>query len=407
MKKILVIAFILFVISVLSCAPKNSAVTYPDSDPRFAGQLIDAAESADAYFWRPTIYGPLFYYYDKSTSESGVLCSDPNCDHTEPEKCLGSAQGTGCPSLTIIGDRLFWIATRQKQDKSYVYSIYSMRTDSTDRRIEHDLELPNNTNPQIILIHGDSIYIYSLFDTVESGVPINDVSLLRVPLYGGEATTITRFENPASETLDVKVRAMGDSLYYLFSKRYEDGAESNVIFRYDTVSRVFESVYSDNGEAIRDFAADENGCLYVSYVARDGRPARVCRIEKGSPALLFDFSEGDRYSRYVRLSDGIAIGESYDDYAQTPTLWIRRLDGSTLFYGKLSDSFMKLIRGTVTDINAIAVCGDEKYIFISFEPIISNLDLYEWPAFFIRYEITENGLIETLLCSAPPVSIGG
>ena len=90
---VMICLLVILLVFFTSCFPKGGSeppvsnddhaetIAISNHDDRFADTNLDLLDAGDFLVWNPHSYGRYYHYYDKTTDESGILCSKPECVH--------------------------------------------------------------------------------------------------------------------------------------------------------------------------------------------------------------------------------------------------------------------------------------------------------------------------------------
>lgn len=209
---------------------------------------------------------------DRATGNVSVLCSDPECEHTD-NKCRaciktysGSYSNESLDYFTMYDGKLFWIIDG---------TIYSMNPDGTEKKFIRSVGTEDMNGgwgyyaaAGSAVIHRGYAYFYGHNLNGQDG---KDAIVLAVPLDGDEQFTIfqkkydekSKYGQPTS----VRLKCIGDDVYVMIvlNKRDESAVDKFVnrveLYRWSTKTRSEELVYAGSldekaGESFVDWGAE-------------------------------------------------------------------------------------------------------------------------------------------------------
>ncbi|MBO4878690.1 MAG: hypothetical protein J5544_00355 [Clostridia bacterium] len=403
-----------------------------DFDNRFASQFNRIVETEDAYYLKGDCTDFLFYY-DKVTGDSGILCPRPDCLHVPPEPMSGVTDcggfiGTERGSLTYYKGRLYWAKYyRPEMD----ICVFSMALDGSDRELIGKLAIsPEEYQPQQFWIHRGYVYFYSEANKVVNGAPTCRLAIVRQPLEGGEKQVI--FEEQSYVDGEWTLRFIGDDVYILAGYDGADGSvfehgepevpedylvlqEHSVILRWNpdmAEPEVLLDEESPDQPAPDNFYVEPDGTVWFvrqrpedpsTHWGDDGYRLidHLCRRDPdGTVTELFDsVIDGEYYYMRNIYDGGMIMIRGLDTKPGTVVMCIVDLEGSVIYKGDLPTAFAEKA--------PIGSDGTPDFMFIGCERdgffVSATLD---YPLdrknpqrqYFLRYDITDDGLAETVIC---------
>lgn len=406
-KKLFVLLIVLLLVGtfILSgCVSKQSAYAEQENDPRLADQNQNAEflETEEMYYWRGDGCGFLMYY-DKASSESGVLCNRPECSHgksSDPTECGGCILSVGT-ALSMIAGRLYWVGEYQEGDVYYT-SILSMAPDSTDRRLERKLMLPDTVVPQKYFFHHGELYIYSRLSKVDLGTPSYVEALYVTRIDDPEIKTIFERQIPPLERSMMEFKFLGDKIWFFLYGKDENGdAFSNEFFRYDITEGTCETLFSmDGGLSITGFWIDGEDVL-LGTVDRETYESGFYRVHEGKPEKIADFEDDEKFFVFPRVSDGIVYATSSGEDPSDISIWIMDHSGNTLYKGALPMGFLGEDKPEA--IGFSSDWGDKDGVFFDHEVYYPDGTVRH---FLVKYGLADGSLNEELLMNELSEEIG-
>ena len=393
MKKILI--FILIALLILSgCTPKKGDDTVQENDPRLADRTQNAEylETDEYYYWRGDGC-PYLMYYDKSTDQSGVLCARADCMHNNDPDCWGNIMSVGT-ALTMLNGRLYWVGEYNEGEKYYI-SIMSMNPDSSERRLERKLDLPDNVIPHKYFFHHGELYIYSRFSNVKDGVPSYIEALYVTSIDNKEIRTVFEREIPPLEGSGMEFKFIGDSVYYYINSSSENGdGFAYEFYRYDIPSGNEEPLFNIEGNFTVYGFWPEGEDILISTVDNETYLSGFYRVRNGQMQLIADFADEEGLYVFPRVSDGIVYTTASSEETSVINIWIKDWEGNTLYKGLLPMGFLD---GAEPEfIGFSSDWGDKNAVFFDHEVGMEDGSVMHY---LVRYDIMEGGLAEELLIS--------
>ena len=366
-----------------------------DYDDRFAQLYNGFVETENSYYWL-SAENAYLYYVEKDGSFSGPLCGKPDCMHSDASCSANTHKYV--PGLSLYDGKLYFIAA-DGSDPKHVCSLQRMDLDGTNR--ERLFYIDNSKYAiQKFWVHRGMLFAAAYTSIVENGAPYTDLCLLCGSLEGEGIAPVIEKKYPSS----VCGWPMYTAVFYgekaLFGISFSDpdtSTATNAVYEYDIAAGHAEERVCAVGCEFQmcGLYMDDTGDIFVSSYGmcwdRQTAPA-VYRLNNGGFEKLFDYADGDEFSRAVLFND-LAVGILADTSIHgADTVWIRRLDGSTVARGKLTRSFLdghdRLTNG------GYDIAADEEHIYCFYSGWLKDEPLY---SFFVRYDISEDGISEQLL----------
>ena len=375
-----------------------------DFDNRFGNPAMDIShvETEDAIYWH-TPNENYLYYYDKAAGDCGVLCPRPECLHDRIEEnrdCTGYMAGSDETGFSFYGGRLYWVALDWS---SGAYCLFSIAPDGTDKSLvkRFDAEL-EDFDPLVCAIHRGRLYITCIMQRVTDAEPKNELTVYSTGLdEGSPMTVIHREENNGS--CQCFMRFIGRFVYFAVTVSGDENG-SACIYRLDTESGHVEEIWS--AELGDKYAAnlwvERDGSCYI-LLNVTGQAAEILRITNGraeEPIPLGSIADGRKHNWF--LIGGATVEVVRTDFSGIDEFIVRDLSGSVIFEGKPSLGFIEEYRenGELMFYPGAYPWGDGSRFYFAFilfgkpDPQSEERSLGEY---IIGYEVTEEGLKETLI----------
>lgn len=436
-------------------APGETENPYPTQDPARAGfdpetdydnrfaELIIAsmAETDDAYYLMS--WGTQFlHYYDKHTGDSGVLCPRPECMHDDGptradlNQCTGKIDSPQA-SLSVFGDRLYWV------DNSYEYRdfcVFSMALDGSDKQLVVKLGISTDEyQPQNFWIHRGYVYFFSDTQKVIDGSPTNLCEIVRESIETCEKQVI--FSQYSYMTGEWTLRFIGDDVYIQCGydgadeSIFENGEpqtqeemkvlkENTVILRwnpYMTEPEVLIEEPSLNQPEPDNFYVEPDGTVW--FVRRRPEDPEVnfweegyreisylCRRDPdGTVTEVFDsVIDGELYYMRNVYDGGIIMIQDLRTKEGTAVMCIVDLKGNIIWQGDLPTAFIERVPAGASKNSMkylspnILLCERSGFV-ACFSISFPNDETHPSRQYYVRYDITEEGLVETYLTESKVV----
>ena len=405
-----------------------------DFDNRFASLLFQSmAETEDVYYLVDDSTGFL-YYYVKETGENGVLCPRPECMHDqapkeERQKCsgyVGHTHGT----LTIVDGRLYWV---RMADRGGDYEVYSMALDGSDRQFVTKLGISiEEYQAQNFWIHRGYVYFFSSAPIVRNGSPTRHLVIARVSMSEGGIHEI--FARDAYASMNWwTLRFIGDDVYIQCGY---DGADESVFENGEPQTQEELSVLQQNTVILRwneymdepevlleedslnepaydNFMVEPDGTIwFVRHRPEDPsinwweegyrRIGYLCRRDPdGTVTEVFDsVIDGEYYYMRDVYDGGMIMIQDIDKKPGTLVMCIVDLEGNVLFKGDMPNAFLERVpSGGFTPTFTHIGCESSGFIVCA-EVYYESARSRSKRAYFIRYDLTPEGLRERFLCES-------
>ena len=436
-------------------APGETENPYPTQDPARAGfdpetdydnrfaELIIAsmAETEDAYYLMS--WGTQFlHYYDKHTGDSGVLCPRPECMHDDGptradlNQCTGKIDSPQA-SLSVFGDRLYWV------DNSYEYRdfcVFSMALDGSDKKLEAKLEISTEEyQPQNFWIHRGYVYFFSDTQKVIDGSPTNLCEIVRESIETCEKQVI--FSRYSYMTGEWTLRFIGDDVYIQCGFDGADGSifehgeprtvedmkvleENTVILRwnpYMTEPEVLIEEPSLNQPECDNFYVETDGTVWfvrhrpedpeVNFWEEDYREIDyLCRRDPdGTVTEVFDsVIDGELYYMRNIYDGGMIMKQDLRAKEGTAVMCITDLVGNIIWQGDLRTAFIERVpagasKNSMKHLSPNILLCERSGFVACFNISFPNDETHPSRQYYVRYDITEEGLVETYLAESKVV----
>ena len=391
-----------------------------DYDPRFGSFMTVVIDAGDVFYW----HGEECYirYCDKLGGDWGVLCGKPECVHDN-----GNAHwhNNGCNGFMGEIGPLFW----KYRDKFYYVNeweakdeglgvLYRMNLDGSGHEklgmfpVIHG-SFAEAMEPQCFYCHRGLLYTRTMFSDVFEGEPIQRTGYYVMNIDGSDQKTIYE----SDESYYGFMTFMGEYCYVLDYSDREVGEDEYVIWikmmRWSPNTEKTEIIY-EGSEMMRPNEGElfmKDGDIYCPsmFVMHEGKRA-VMRFHEGKWEEMLNFDDPDMRWTVICVSDGVTIArnfvetdpdsEDYDREAKFSTdmdIWIKDFDDNTLYKGPLPTGWkerpevlpgMRLIQ--------LVAFGDSSTVYMLLHLMSTGEDITE-TNLFLRYDITENGLAETVI----------
>lgn len=423
MKRVLVLLFALLLLSCLSCCRKTQeegAAEDPDiyaydpetdMDNRFASLRSGIAESENVIYFAPND-GNFLMYYDKASGDFAPLCGKPECEHflngnmLEPVRSCNANIKAENGALWLMGDKLYYAAYENIPEYNAFSALYRMDADGTNKERVMPITVPENCALQNYQLHRGRLYSYCYVNKVTDAEISCTLRIYSTPIDKGECDYTLIYERTTYNLSWCRMRFVGPYMY-AFICYHDDELNENCgdIFRWNADTGEGVSLYDGPGLGGGDaFWVDENGDVYTQMYT-EGDSSKLGRIENGECEVVMDFSDptGDYY--VCRIGDGIVIGLRNDTETSWPAdpehydIWLRNMEGETLYKGKLPMAWMDQMQAGATFYGIDTLTGSGDAIIAEYSVRWRNAKHQNEPkgGCLVRYEITENGLVETVL----------
>ncbi len=370
-----------------------------DFDNRFGMNYDKLVETEDAYYYSAND-SDFLLYYDKASSEQGVLCAKPDCIHDAgrgDRNCNGLIAQTGA-SLNLWDGRLHYFAPAGGN-----CALYSIALDGSDRKMDIEIEdavvMPGVT-PQRLDHHRGKLYGYDTKYIVKNGVPLSSICVFSIDAGTGEYREIFSRDSENSIT--------EPTLFYFQNYMFIGFEEFTVDEENKIDSLTWQLLRWDiDAEEMEKFASadqDEIGNLGMNYriYTEDGKrfwlaalrnnmaePPRVYMLENGRVSQVFQFdTTGPCY-----LTGGVAATVFiFEERCE-----IRSLDGTLIYEGELDTSFLDALEeGRTFSLASIrGLMGDTESLFLSFN--IESDDGGEERICLVRYDLIGGTPVPTVI----------
>ena len=271
------------------------------------------------------------YYYDKEADQSGVLCGKPECTH---DKWGSNGDCSGCffkgafkNCLSVSGDRFYIVCSSGRN-----FELYSAKLDSSDRKKEGLVVLPENTAAQSFYYYKGVLYTLAISNVVDALNPCNQVRLIADDIKSGEQTIVVdRTLDPDKYYPSAFVRFIEDDIYFMISDK-----TFCELYRMDLATQELETVlYGEDIPGVTGLWITDEGEIYLST---NNETAAINRLEDGVIKPVFEFSEEGMTYYAPYLSDGIACSVGVDENNDS-FLWVVDLAGETIYKGPFPSAY--------------------------------------------------------------------
>lgn len=275
-------------------------------DPLASG----GAATGDGYYYtalRPD--GNLnIRYLDYATLSDIILCSSPNCTHSD-ESCGSFIHSNGLvPSLAVVGGKLLivsgGISVSEPEEYDLPY-IETMQLDGNDRKRIYQADASSEFGA--LLCDDENFYTVERITSMQDDLSTLTQHLIQINLETGQKAVLSDLGTDLVYLCD----AAGSTVYY-YSIEPQDDAQtySKTIFQYyaydlETNNAVLlDTILSDSGRKI----AIANGNLY--QMDSEAHQILVKRIEDGTVVKEFPLdTELDNYQIRCVVDDKLIVDE--------------------------------------------------------------------------------------------------
>lgn len=334
-------------------------------------------------------------YYDKAADVCGVLCGKPECEHDHINKnkdCNGYAEVL--PHLGSMNGRICFVAYNYDVSPYYT-ALYSMNHDGTDRREElrlPDLEVTGSV--QQFYLHRGYLYMCALVQNVTAGSPEDYARFSRINVRTGDFEII--YENHET-ALSYGMRFVGNGIFIYNSTLVNGSGARNRILRFDAatgqIRTMHDNVVQDYfGNTIFRMWVDENENVYYTVGQKENTSAVVYKLDvNGNANPCMDFADDDILYDCAVLSGDIAlaIGAPEGGDPRAFWIWVRDLEGNTVFKGEFPQTQFLMELGIEQNYSISDFMGDRNAIYVCFtDADISEEKWNTTPILgVVRYEI--------------------
>ena len=345
-----------------------------------------------------SVNGEYYYigYYDKAADVYGVLCGKTECEHDHLEKnkdCNGYAQIR--QHLGSMNGRIYFVADNHDANPWYT-ALYSMNPDATDRREE--LRLPDQEVTGSLsqcYLHRGYLYLCSRIREVVGGEPEDHPRFSRINVNTGEYEII--FED-GNENYVSGMCFVGSNVYMYTSypKELMSGNVGNVIKRFNAETGELKTVLEREEEgyekSIFRIWVDKEENVYYSTMQRPETVAVIYTVDvNGNPKPFMDFADEDILFDFALFSEDIVLvlGVPEGGDPKAFWLWVRDLEGNTVFKGEFPRSPFLEELGIEEDYGFSDIQGDRNALYVCFQD--TDISQEKWNTTpilgFVRYEI--------------------
>ena len=375
-----------------------------------------------------------FRYFDKLTGDMDVLCPRPECQHDantpNNQECLGFC-GSDATCLSYYMGKLWWVGLHPTERDKLL--VYCEEPDGSGREIVRTIDITDELHGECrFYFHRGRLYMTSKQDVIRDGTP---GQILHFGYYlpdGGEFTEF--FSAPSYVNVVATMRFIGDEI---FMAAYYDGEEVSGVKDddWDAYAELRSRIRPktvimrwspDMNEPEVLFTTEEKyNYLYEAlfYVSRDGTPyyarshladpekepdpetnpviTSAYRIDPdGTETELFDCRDGEKNYSMLAMSGGTVICiYSGDGTGNGMELWVRSLDGETIYKGSLELGYRDGIVSDETHMyqQGLRVLGNGREVFIMFRESFPDNEYTPVRYYLVRYELNGDKLAETLI----------
>ena len=360
------------------------------------------AETEDAYY-AVQMYSHFVTVYDKATGEAYALCGRPECSHDDP--LCDAYVNTSAEFLTVYRGRLYWLGHdpmyRYRRDVPYDLSVWSMDLDGTNRTKVKDL--PEEVWRGAIYdmyVHRGYVFLEQKNQTVTDGAPGMELIVYQAPLDRDGPFTALVYRK--TESGDNQIKPVGDWLYvltwdrltserpfhytYRLSRfRLTDGQEEALLTWEDTHFTAYSmyGLYVDRNENVYL-------CGYDNSVGETGGCGLVYRVTGGRAEKIMDFADPEVLFQIPMPTEDLIVAQTRTDDGKH-LVWLRDMEGNTLYKGAWEPRYRRTGAGEELRFTLFFIGGERDY-YLAF-----CLDMDTDGKYFLRFDVTPEGLTETVL----------
>lgn len=363
--------------------------------------LQGLAETEDAYYWRKP-FGGFVFYSDKGSGEFGALCGKPDCLHDlspNNSECNALVGYNPLSSLYVYDGKLYYMSSARTADGRVLDTVFREELDGSNRKQLFSIDSFEHAF-QRFFIHRGKAFFTAETDIVEDGLPKKRLEFFCGELNGDGVHSV--FEKTIDGELGFSFSAgfYGDYAF-LFVSTYKVSAamasnSDTTLYAYDLKNdKVYLIASQENCEiSIWAVYVDTNGEIYVvpSQMNKFVQ-AGVYKVVNGEFVKHFEFEGEEYFGGYSNLGGGFAFSLQADwDLNGADTIWLKDMDGNTVYNGPLTRHFIEGRENVKTDVKDMMMIGNS--LLIAYTGWLKDAPDY---SILVRYEITENGLTETTL----------
>lgn len=285
MKKILIVIMTMFML----CSCSGGKVTESEDvqlkmlTRGTAGLPIYNSYTDDGYYEimnRTSVGGSNIMYTDFATCKQIYLCNRPECYHND-ENCPSYFPGNCTPNFIFMdksGTKLLSYVSYRDEEDNYIYQLYSMNTDGSERKMICDLGSAMPSKGHIV---GSDDKIYNVILRPNFEKKETEQKLISIDLSSGEKEELYTFEN--GEKI---VSACGSRIYL---DRYNSGKSKHAVDTIDLATGERKEVYSysnyktDGMVSALEAVFDEN---YMYYVIAEDDTYNKINLDTGERQVL-------------------------------------------------------------------------------------------------------------------------
>lgn len=368
-----------------------------DFDNRTVNGISSFIDLDEAYIYQ---YGALLspvFYWDKTTEESGVLCSKPECVHNDGD-CGGWLGNLA--KLGYYKGRLYWITFPYNAGGQSVYTLNSMNVDSTDRREEHrfTIETAGDYAQRMFIHRGFAFLLYNK-KVVENTEPMVGERIDLFDLSSGDIKTI--FETRTRYGANILLQFGGDNIYILSSRAEDENSLSVSLDSYNIITGgVGHSEYRiERPEMwINDFRLTPDGKILLALdTDYEDYPGGVYKIEDGVISEAFRFDDGEHVFAPLFADGAVCAITLVEREPKKYMFWITDYEGNTIYKGEVPMEYRNSIAEQHVTMGRNILVGIGSSLYTTWEENVGNDERDEF--FLVRYDITPDGFTETVLGS--------
>ena len=384
-------------------APARSPTDY---DNRFSSMTgASVADVEGAWVFMP-LWASNLFYADPATGDCGPLCGKPECTHTD--KDCSSYVGSNGQFVNYYDGKLYYLASFFNQAKRTTeYGLWRQDPDGTNREFLADFLQGFQDEfgvPYNLIVHRGSVYIQTRKQTVKDAAPVESFLIVRADLQKPDEFTLLA-ERSSGFGLKGCTCVAEDYLYLCISTWTEElGVLRNEVFRIDRKTGAEEPLFlaEDADWNVYTMFVTDEGVIYLSANISpwdNGHPV-VFRLEGGELVTVADLGAEEEHVANAVFTDGLIVSFVVREWNSTGTMgfvydaWVLDLEGNTLYKGVWEPQYRQIPADQEFPDMRIVLGGEKDYFLIFFR------DGINYVAYLVRYDVTPEGLRETVLCEA-------
>jgi hypothetical protein len=369
-----------------------------DADNRYLNAPCCITELDNAFIWHDYKSG-YFYYYDKTSGDSGVLCNKPECEHNSND-CGGAPSAV--PVVWQYDGKLYWLLSRTGKEKR---DIYRMNPDSSEKELFMTIPEPESDGMLLVrtFFHRGKVFLEWRGKMVRGGVPMERYRLTVCDYETHDASKqkpVLEFEAFDSLSGNVLAYCAGDKLYLLSNHTGEE--YEIIIWEYDIneeqLSVVADIPADDDEFYTRSFKVTPEGDIYVGQLGfYEEHITKAYKIEDNQLVDFMAFEDDDFNGGTVFVCDEVIIAVRFiSEDSPEHRVWVKDYDGNTVYKGELTANFGKGDTLPLIHMGFEYTGADRSRILFMVRELRGTSSTVEI-VYFIEYDITESGLVEKTL----------